>query len=72
MVGGTLMHFRQFFGADFSTDDSVLFCLDNGVANAVHDIIRTALCRKLGIESSPFTLGGMLQAAVYAVQFLFE
>ena len=66
------MHFRQFIGTDFGTDDSVLLRFDNGVVDAVHDIVRTVLCRNQGVESSPFTLDGMLQTAVYAVQFFLD
>lgn len=66
------MHFRQFIGTDFGTDDGVLFCFDNGTVDAVHDIVRTVFCRNQGIEGSSFTLDGMLQTTVYAVQFFLE
>ena len=65
--GCALMYFRQFIGADCGTDDGVLFRFGNGTADSVHDIVSTIFCRKQGIESSPFTLDGMLQTAVYAV-----
>lgn len=53
MVGCALMHFSQFIGADFCMDDGILFSLDNGTTDAVHDIVRTVLCRNQGIEGSP-------------------
>ena len=65
--GCALMYFRQFVGVNFGMNDGVLLCLDNGTVDAVHDVIRTVLCRNQGIESRPFTLCGMLQATVYAV-----
>ena len=67
-----LMHFLHFIGADFCTDDGVLFRLDNGTVDAVYDIVRTVLCRNQGIKSCPLPLDGMLQTAVYAVQFFFD
>ena len=72
MVGGTLMYFRQFIGADCGMDNGVLFRFENGMVDAVHDIVRTVLCRNQGIESRPLPLDGMLQTAVYVVQFFFE
>ena len=66
------MHFRQFISADFGMDDGVLLCLYNGTVNTIYDIIRTVLCRNQSIERRPFPLDGMLQTAVYAVQFFFE
>ena len=72
MLGCALMHFRQFIGADCGMDDGMLFCFDNGTVDAVHDIVRTVLCRNQGIKSCPLPLDGMLQTAVYAVQFFFD
>ena len=72
MSGSALMHFRQFISADFGMDDGVLLCLYNGTVNTIYDIIRTVLCRNQSIERRPFPLDGMLQTAVYAVQFFFE
>lgn len=72
MVGGTLMHFRQFFGADRSMNNGVLFRFENGMVDAIHDVVRAVFCRKQGIESRPFPLDCVLQAAVYVVQFFFE
>ena len=72
MFGCALMHFGKFIGADFGLDNRMLFCLDNSSVDAVHDIVRTVFCRDQGFEGGPFTLDGVLQAAVYAVQFLFE
>ena len=62
-----MMHFRQFFGADCGTDDSVLFRLDNGTVDAVYEIVRTVLCRYQCVERCPFSLDGVLQVAVYVV-----
>ena len=72
VFGCALMYFRQFIGADFGMDDGVLLRLDNGTVDAVHDIVRTVLCRNQGIEGSTLTLGGMLQAAVYVIQLFLE
>lgn len=64
-----LVYFLQFIGVDLGTDDCVLFRFDNDTADALHYVIRTVLCRNQGFERRPFSLGGVLQAAVYAVQF---
>ena len=52
-----LMHFLHFIGADFCTDDGVLFRLDNGTVDAVYDIVRTVLCRNQGIKKSSAPVG---------------
>ena len=72
VVGRTLVYLCQFTVINLSMDDGILFSLDNGTADTAHDVVRTVLCCNQGIEGSPFSLDGMLQAAVYAVQLLFE
>lgn len=72
MVGYALMLFSLFICYDFGMDDGILFRLDNGTVNTVYDIVRTVLCRNHGIEGCQFTLDGVLQTAVYAMQFILE
>ena len=72
VFGCALVYFCQFIRADCGLDDGMPFRLDNGVADAIHDVVRAVLGRKQGFESRPLPLEGMPQTSVYAVQFLFE
>ena len=53
-------------------NDCILFHLDDGTVNTIHDIIGTVLRSKQGIEGRAFPLRRMFQTAVYIMQFFFE
>lgn len=72
VVCAALVYLSQFFRADFGGDNGILFRFCNGVADTVHNIIRTVLGCIQGIKGCPFTLGGAHQTAVYAVQFFLD
>ena len=59
-----LVHLFQFFRSYFDWDNGVLFRLDNGGADTIHDIVCTVLCRKQDIEGRPFPLDGVFHTAV--------
>ena len=72
VVGRTLVYLCQFTAINLSMDNGIPLCLDNGIADAVHYVVSTFLGRFQSLESRPFPLDGVLQAAVYAVQFFFQ
>lgn len=69
---GTLVYLFQFVRADCGLDDGMPFRLYNGVADTIHNVVRTILGRVQSIESRPFPFDRVHQASVYAVQLFLE
>lgn len=69
---GTLAHLFQFIRADCGLDDGMPFRFYNGVADTIHNVVRTVLGRIQSIESRPFPFGCVHKASVYTMQLFFE
>lgn len=69
---GTLVYLFQFVRTDCGLDDGMPFRFYNGIADTIHNVVRTVLGRVQSIESRPFPFDGVHQASVYAVQFFLE
>lgn len=69
---GTLVYLFQFVRADCGLYDGMPFRFYNGVADTIHNVVRTVLGRVQSVESRPLPFGSVHQTSVYAVQFFLE